>query len=162
MGMQLYVYVGAFIRLPEIETTENINDTRCSNPQCVNHKGFYQTAKFCPECGNPIEKVKITNKTKRQLSLSDLEEVESSVSWYDELVECGEPDAVIISNQYIDAGQSYSKDSEYEITLLNHERIEDMKDNLKYQLESVNFFSLLKKHFDISPVVEFGVVPYYN
>lgn len=72
MGVSAYTYIGAYFEMPktkvEIKTGEKAECPSCKGTQDAKHK-------FCANCGTPLVKVDVF--TKKELSLHDIEVVET-------------------------------------------------------------------------------------
>lgn len=53
MGMDMAVYFGPCVRIPEIAESVMKTVYGCSNGDCENSEGMSERMKFCPICGNP-------------------------------------------------------------------------------------------------------------
>jgi hypothetical protein len=51
MGMDLYSYIGAYTKMPEIKQTVKSEVYRCPATDCKNYKKMDKSNTFCPSCG---------------------------------------------------------------------------------------------------------------
>lgn len=55
MGMRQYIYIGAYAECVPETKDKPIMSWRCSNPACPRHNFAPTRAKFCGDCGSPVE-----------------------------------------------------------------------------------------------------------
>ena len=164
MGMNSYFYVGAYVLLPKVKMTDTINITRCSKKKCKYHNGYHEGTNFCPLCGSEIEKATLTNTTYRQLTLWDLEKSFDNLN-ADSLFSPQEGldfNVVVSNSSESKSGHTFSDyNNNGSIKPLNEKTIDKMKNDFHKELEKINFFTQLEKHFGLVLVVEFGTFSYY-
>lgn len=157
MGYSSYSYVGAYVKLPQVEKTYTKTVHRCSDENCSNHakEEMPKDARFCIKCGTEIEELEI--EAKKTSVLKYYEFAEEHGLDPDHFAQVQNSYNVLIPNYSFGALASWDEDEEItkEIDFKEAQKIvEEYKENAQ------NFIDKVKEIYGIELQVEFGVVSY--
>lgn len=157
MGYTAYSYVGAYVKLPQVEKNYTKTVRRCSDENCSNHKKeeMPKDARFCIKCGTEIEEIEV--KAKKTAVLKYYEFAEEHGLDPDHFSQVQNSYNVLIPNYSFGALASWDEDDEItkEIDFKEAQKIvEEYKENAQ------NFIDKVKEIYGIELQVKFGVVSY--
>lgn len=155
MSMDFYGYVGAFARVPVIETENTVTVYRCSNKNCNNHTKMSESNMFCPKCGNKGEKHSESVKQRKQLSWIQFTEEYFSDP---EIFWCNE-EGIIMPNRKFGSTSSFSKEDGSMTKTINAKQIDKVIEEFKENFQP--FTDKIKELYNKEVQVEYGIVTYY-
>lgn len=157
MGYSAYSYVGAYIELPEVETTYTKTVRRCSDESCSNHtkEDMPKDASFCVKCGKAIEELAVSVKKSKVIDYYSLGEKYGFDSELFSQVQNNR--SILIPNRYFGEIESWDGDEE----VLKEFNWDDAINAIKeYTKNAQVFIDKVKEVYGIELQVKFGVVSY--
>lgn len=157
MGIDNYTYIGAYVDVPEITETTEVDKYRCSNTVCKNHKDMANSNKFCPACGSAGEEYKKPITLTQSLNLYELAEKHNLSE--DDLFQVNDGDQWIPNSAYGGTKFTYDKHSNDGAKKIKAQDID--KSIAAFKSKYKSFIDAVKTEYDFDLEINFGVVSYY-
>ncbi len=158
MGMDFYVHVGVFVRVPGYAGTQVRSVSACTG--CGNSKNLKAGDSFCPSCGQPVRHTEVERPAARVPSPYEVP------GFSDELVTCD-----VAGKSDVERGYAIwiPNRKGFGHTLSDTHNCDDLEISADSAAQMVAAFidqykpllTAAKQHFGVTPQVCYGVVPYH-
>lgn len=155
MSIDTYVYVGVFLRVPEVRQTIKGAVRRCSTAGCV-HPPAYD-ARFCSKCGAAIMLVATAREEVGKLDLDCLPPALSERVRVPPYCDGAQPHEAILLPE--ESGWGRVVEPRY-VMAMSLNDVDPRADRERFAVAYAPFIDHIRDTYGVSPVVCWGVVPY--
>jgi hypothetical protein len=155
MSIDSYVYVGVFLRVPEVRQTIKGAERRCSTPGCGHPPSHH--ARFCARCGGAVTLVATEHTATGQLDLDGLPPNLAERVRVAPYCNGERPNEAVLLPE--DAGWGLTVDRTCVTAMsLDHNDPQELRE--RFAISYAPFIDYIRKTYGVSPVVSWGIVPY--
>lgn len=159
MSINLHVYVGAYALVPHSLQDRVVGESRCSN-LCGNTH-IKASMRFCPSCGAPVEKGRTVVQTLRPTTPSSVKD--SSLAdecWVPESGQGNQRTLWLPNHRGMGTTYDGSHTRPDALEDFNPRYFEDAK--LRFAERYAPLLAAVKAELGVEPIIQAGVVEYYN
>lgn len=155
MSIDNYVYVGVFLRVPEVRQTLKGAERRCLTGGC-GHPPSYD-ARFCARCGAAITLVATERTVTGMLDLDGLPPSLAARVRVPPYCDGGQPNEAVLLPE--EAGWGLTIDRTYAKAMsLDHSDPQVLRES--FAVSYAAFIDHIRDTYGVAPIISWGIVPY--